>query len=344
MCSVCGAAAPHRGLAPSQRQAPNSKHQTPNTQQVLVELLRRIEAETGRRITEMFDVVCGTSTGGLVAVALLLGKTLDEVQACYLTISNAVFKKGWFSAAQQMTYTGAKYDGRVLEDCLRDEHGDPNLLDTPTTPRTFVVSTLCSVVPAVPFLWRNYAHTLSSPSRYLGTCNANTITALRSASPTYSHPSNFTSRNWPNQALRVPSCRRGPWFLTHCHSPPLFVSRRACRATSAAPSYFDDVVFDGARHIDGALAANNPTAIAIHEAQRLFPGVPLHCVVSLATGSCPVKATPGAGVGLPGVLKTLIDSVGPPIDAASPLACRGARCRLPLSRRISRSRGLGRCM
>ena len=47
--------------------------------QVLVELLRRIEVETGRRITELFDVVCGTSTGGLVAVALLLGKSLDQV-------------------------------------------------------------------------------------------------------------------------------------------------------------------------------------------------------------------------------------------------------------------------
>lgn len=119
-----------------------------------------------------------------------------QVQACYHTISNAVFKKGWFSAAQQLTYTGAKYDGRVLEDCLRDEHGDPNLLDTPSTPRTFVVSTMSSVVPAVPFLWRNYAHTLANPSRYLGTCNACTVTALR--------------------------------------------------ATSAAPSYFDDVVHDGA--------------------------------------------------------------------------------------------------
>ena len=60
--------------------------------------------------------------------------------------------------------------------------------------------------------------------------------------------------------------------------------------------------------MDGALTANNPTAIAIHEGQRLFPGVPCHCVVSLATGSSPVRAVPGAGVGLPGVLKTLIDS------------------------------------
>ena len=44
-----------------------------------MELLRRIELETGRKITELFDVVCGTSTGGLVAVALLLGKSLDQV-------------------------------------------------------------------------------------------------------------------------------------------------------------------------------------------------------------------------------------------------------------------------
>jgi patatin-like phospholipase/acyl hydrolase len=37
---------------------------------VLVELLDKIEKLTGKRIHELFDLICGTSTGGIVALAV----------------------------------------------------------------------------------------------------------------------------------------------------------------------------------------------------------------------------------------------------------------------------------
>jgi len=54
--------------------------------------------------------------------------------------------------------------------------------------------------------------------------------------------------------------------------------------------------------------ANNPAAVALHEARARFPGEPLECLVSLATGNAPTRALPGAGVGLQGVLGTVIGS------------------------------------
>jgi hypothetical protein len=36
--------------------------------------------------------------------------------------------------------------------------------------------------------------------------------------------------------------------------------------------------------LDGALMANNPTAVALHEAKNLYPNVPVELVVSLGTG------------------------------------------------------------
>jgi hypothetical protein len=65
---------------------------------------------------------------------------------------------------------------------------------------------------------------------------------------------------------------------------------------------------DNARHLDGGCVANNPAAVALHEARARFPGEPLECLVSLATGNAPTRALPGAGVGLQGVLGTVIGS------------------------------------
>ena len=76
---------------------------------VLVELLRKLEANTGKRITELFDVICGTSAGGLLAIALLLGRSLEDIEEQFWRISSLVFRKGWFTTAQQLTYTGSKY-------------------------------------------------------------------------------------------------------------------------------------------------------------------------------------------------------------------------------------------
>ena len=39
-------------------------------------------------------------------------------------------------------------------------------------------------------------------------------------------------------------------------------------------------------YCDGALLANNPTAIAIHEARAIYPEIPIEVVLSIGTGNC----------------------------------------------------------
>ncbi|CAM9662380.1 unnamed protein product [Phaeothamnion confervicola] len=60
--------------------------------------------------------------------------------------------------------------------------------------------------------------------------------------------------------------------------------RECIRATTAAPTFFSPLLLNGTLYSDGALLANNPTCVALHEAAHIFPGVPVEAVVSLGTG------------------------------------------------------------
>ena len=62
---------------------------------------------------------------------------------------------------------------------------------------------------------------------------------------------------------------------------------QAIRASSAAPYYLVDFAHDEHRWQDGACIANNPAAIAIDEARRLWPDLPLACLVSIGSGTTP---------------------------------------------------------
>ncbi|EIE23713.1 hypothetical protein COCSUDRAFT_41874 [Coccomyxa subellipsoidea C-169] len=153
----------------------------------IVRQLRQLEQRTGRAIHELFDLVCGTSTGGILAVALALKKlTLKDCEQIYRNLGQKVFSRpgaaaakeeeaGWrdslyraYKSGQQsmrVAVYGCKHDAAMFEELLKEYCTfDPEamlgaaMIDTAclNTPKCFVVSTLVSMTPAGPFLFRNY--------------------------------------------------------------------------------------------------------------------------------------------------------------------------------------------
>lgn len=56
-----------------------------------VQMLKEIEKGTGKRIHELFDLICGTSTGGMLAVALGIKlMTLEECEDIYKNLGKDV--------------------------------------------------------------------------------------------------------------------------------------------------------------------------------------------------------------------------------------------------------------
>ena len=47
-------------------------------------ILKEIEKRTGKRMHELFDLICGTSTGGILAVALgIKSMSVDQLEEIY---------------------------------------------------------------------------------------------------------------------------------------------------------------------------------------------------------------------------------------------------------------------
>ena len=200
---------------------------------LLKELMQRVGG--AKALYEKFDIICGTSTGGIIAV-LLGGQqvSIDEAQVHYDELISKIFGK---KSNIKLISEQASYDEHELEKVLYSFCGDELFLDTnrKDCPRVFCVSTKVNNNPPLPMIWRNYNYPPDQVARYPGQFRINTVTAVR--------------------------------------------------ATTAAPTFFTPVSLGSGLYCDGALVANNPTAIAVQEAKSLYPGVPLEMVVSVGTGN-----------------------------------------------------------
>ena len=85
---------------------------------VTIEMLKELERQSGQRVHELFDVIAGTSTGGILAVGIQERLTLEELERLYLDISTVIFARepGW---RVELLRTGGQYRVAKLESILK---------------------------------------------------------------------------------------------------------------------------------------------------------------------------------------------------------------------------------
>jgi hypothetical protein len=224
---------------------------------MLVELQRRLP----RPIVEYFDVVAGTSTGGLVASAVCAPApsggphyTPQQILEFYVRDGRQIFHRslGW-TVASLGGLRRPKYPARGIDAFLVDRFGDTELRHA-----------------LKPLVLVSYDLTLRAPWVF------SSVLAAEEASRNY-------------------------------------LLRDACRASTAAPTYFPaatvrSLAGDSRELVDGGVCANDPVLAAFVVAERLYPGRPL-ALVSLGTGNFthPIDGAAAKRWGLGGWAWRLLD-------------------------------------
>ncbi|XP_055519327.1 85/88 kDa calcium-independent phospholipase A2 isoform X1 [Leucoraja erinacea] len=111
---------------------------------VLIQLLIAIEQVAGQPIRELFDWVSGTSTGGILALAIVHGKPMQYLRCLYFRMKDKVFK-------------GSRpFSSIPLEEFLKKEFGENTRMTDVLKPKVMVTGTLADRHPGELHLFRNY--------------------------------------------------------------------------------------------------------------------------------------------------------------------------------------------
>jgi hypothetical protein len=227
--------------------------------------LARMEDELARPIADYFDLITGTSTGGIIALALGLGEPADRIKRLYQERGPEIFRrrpltplpmwqraclaiaKGKFPGLDEDGLHRSKYDARTLTDALRDVYGT----------RTMEDATACRlVIPAVDLI---YGRTVTFKTPH--------------------QPDLIRDRRLSAVAVGL--------------------------ATAAAPTFFPHATIGpGSAYSDGGFWANNPAIVGYVEAMKIrevcrrphrdprFAPEDV-CMLSIGTGEPQYFAEPG---------------------------------------------------
>lgn len=204
-----------------------------------------------------FDVICGTSIGGMMALAFAIGKSTDNLAPLFTTQGKLIFSTngtpsntattfdklysiGYSRVPFYATNTGTGYGSALLTSQIQSIFGSMTMQDLLTN----------SIIPTYKVEFRE------------GTTNIDT--------GTYTLCSNVNYPDFVGQNELISN---------------------VALVTSAAPFYLPSIVLNGTasgtlngRYIDGGVYQNNPSSFGRNLATILKPTANRCCVLSLGTG------------------------------------------------------------
>jgi predicted acylesterase/phospholipase RssA len=246
----------------------------------LMQETRRLEGPGAehKKPCDYFDLIGGTSTGGLLAI--MLGRLQMDTQLCiqaYKSLSKEVFARKFkvpalenLRKASNIAFKWPWFDGDKLKEAVCRTIKE-NLLPSDSA---MVRQSGCreeDLTLITDMKSATYSFVCAMP-KY-----EEKVKRIRSYEPL-------------DQQRHVPSERLKIW--------------EAARATSAAPMYFPHIEAGGVSYFDGGLESNNPVIEVIEEAKQEFPDDKISTVISVGTGAYQAS---DASAGVTGFMNYMIN-------------------------------------
>ncbi|KAM8829889.1 calcium-independent phospholipase A2-gamma-like [Synchiropus picturatus] len=164
---------------------------------VPLQVLKILEAETGKKIHQLFDYICGVSTGAVLAFMLGLARfSLEECADMYRRFGSEVFRQNRLVGTMKMGWTHSYYNSETWETILREKLGEKVLIKTARDEFSPKVSAVSAVVnwgsSPKAFVFCNYNHKPGSLSRYAGGSGYPMWQAVRASSAAPGYFQEFT--------------------------------------------------------------------------------------------------------------------------------------------------------
>ncbi len=165
-------------------------------------ILEHIEARTGRRISELFHLVAGTSTGGIIACALTSPapngrpRPASEIADLYRQRGREIFQSSfWHGFGSLGGLVDEKYEARHLEDILEAFFGDTMLSEV----HQDLLVTSYDLQTRKPFFFKSWKargeHVREEEAAVQRDFEVRWVARATSAAPTYFEPAVLKKRN-----------------------------------------------------------------------------------------------------------------------------------------------------
>ncbi|CRL07781.1 CLUMA_CG020735, isoform A [Clunio marinus] len=162
---------------------------------VVIELIKRLEEITNKKLFQLFDFICGVSTGSIFICGLVAEpRTLMEGKDLYKEVARKVFEVSStlnvISSTSRLMWSHAYYDVALWEKLLQEYMTNTRIIDTAKfdyAPKFCCVSTTVSERAIDAHVFRNYVLPYNVESIYPGSHNAALWEVCRcsSAAPTF---------------------------------------------------------------------------------------------------------------------------------------------------------------
>lgn len=159
---------------------------------VALQTLHKLQTLTGKPIYQLFDYICGVSTGAILAFMLgVFQIPLDDCEELYRKLGSDVFKQNVIVGTVKMGWSHAFYDSQIWENILKERMGEGLMVETARDPKCPKVSAVSTIVnrglPLKAYVFRNYSMLPGVRSHYIGDCKHKMWQAIRasSAAPGY---------------------------------------------------------------------------------------------------------------------------------------------------------------